>query len=67
MRLWRSLHIKVKWAALGGALGAFLTAVEPQVGSQYPTWVATALTALSAVLAGYAAPGHGEPQDEVTV
>lgn len=63
MRIWHSLHIKVRWAALAGALAALLTALEPQVGPGYPTGVATALTALSAILGGYAAPGHGEPQD----
>lgn len=63
MRLWNSLHVKVRWVALGGGLAAILSALEPQVAVGYPTWVATLITVLSAVLAGYAAPGHGEPQD----
>lgn len=65
MAVWRSLEHKIKWVTICGVLAAILTALEPKVGVGYPPVVGTALTALSAILGGYAAPaaGHVEVQD----
>lgn len=59
----QNIHVKVRWAALAGGLAALLTALAPTLGVHYGPTLASALTAVSAVLAGYAAPGHGDSQD----
>jgi hypothetical protein len=62
-----SIHIKVRWAALAGALAALLTALGPTVGVHYGATWASVLTAICAALAGYSAPSVPDNQDPEAV
>lgn len=65
--MFKNIHIKVRWAALAGALAALLTAVGPTVGVHLGASWASLLTAICAVLAGYSAPSPADNQDPEAV
>lgn len=63
MGVWRSLHIKIRWVAI---IAALCTAVQAGLAAgdiTAPTPVASGVTGILSILAGYLAPTHGEPQD----
>lgn len=52
----RVIHPKVRWAAYAGTVAAVLTALAGSLGASEPAWVASLLTAVAGLLAGYHAP-----------
>lgn len=60
----RNVHVKVKWAAVVGALWTAAVAIAAACGLEVPAPAVSALGTILAALAGYAAPTHGEPQDQ---
>lgn len=60
---WKTLHLKVRWAAAASALVAALLAVQAAFGTDGPAWLGAAVAGIAAFVAGYSAPSHGEPQD----
>lgn len=61
-----NIHIKVRWAALAGALAALLTALGPIVGVHLGATWASVVTAISAALAGYSAPTESQDPEAVS-
>lgn len=65
----QGLHSKVRWALVAGIVSTVLQAAVGLWGPALPAYVASALTALVGLLAGYAAPstqvspGYAEVQD----
>lgn len=62
-----NIHPKVSWAALAGLVAAVLTALAPTVGVHFGPALASLLTAICAVLAGYSAPSPADNQDPEAV
>lgn len=63
----RVIHIKVRWAAAASVVAAVCTALAGSLGASAPGWLASVLTGVAAVLAGYAAPSGLDAQDPEAV